>query len=944
MPVKRNWIFSGYLFLFILLVLFLALTGLFLYLPVYLETRLIPKLAKDSGISGLKCNVRRIGLTGADFGPLIITADGRTALSVESIQIDYSPMGVYQKSLKKILLSGIEFHPEFRDGTFTLAGFDMKKTPAGTSSQKTSLPTDFSFSIPRIEIRHSVAVFKWENRVIRLPFELEITPRNGGRNRLQCSIGIYPCGQEITASVDLDLKKKKLLAEVDTRGLSLEKFTDFTKGVQGLTLSGALDLKADAVMDLENLEIVSASACLEFRNEESSFKNFILDNSPEDTSAFRLNINKIAGNKWKISGNSIAFSSPLPLQVLDMNVELITAQDAIGVSGNFRSKLQKLKESQAMPVNLMDPICFNWNLGFKLSKDGQWEFRLVTEPAPGRPMDDLNDTAVADSAPLQRGCGVSEGAKDTLVVIPEADENFKITAKIPRIDIFGNGKHLDGSVGCKINIPDVKTAVQSARLNIPVLTINGRADLGGFLREEKSFAAFDMNAPNADLSVNSIRMKIPHTSLSGKLGKNESSPLGLEAVGKITKAEVTDSRLKAKVTGISGEFPLRWPSDGSGSRGSVSINGISIRNQNIGSVQGTIRQTDFGFIFDAKHRNHLIPALTLNFSGESNILSPKDRLLEIHFELLHPQSAPDIDLGRFFPEAGKIMANGDLNINGAIIVDKKGMRSSVNSKLKNARISDETKRMAVEGVNLALTIPDLFDFRSKPRQQASFDSASYGDLKLNDGSVEFQIEPDGSIFIENSDFKWCNGKVYSQALRISPGVKDFNVILYCDRLNLAQVLEQFGLSNAEGQGTVNGRIPLRLNDGKLSFNDGFLFTTPGEGGTIKVTGTEILTSGIPPDTPQFTQIELAREALKDFQYQWAKMGILTEGEDLRMQLQFDGKPAHPLPFAYQKDLGGFVKIEAGSEGSIFQGIRLDVNFKFPLDKIMRHKGILHMIK
>ena len=75
---------------------------------------------------------------------------------------------------------------------------------------------------------------------------------------------------------------------------------------------------------------------------------------------------------------------------------------------------------------------------------------------------------------------------------------------------------------------------------------------------------------------------------------------------------------------------------------------------------------------------------------------------------------------------------------------------------------------------------------------------------------------------------------------------------------MAKVLEQFGAATAVGQGTVNGRIPLRYHNGKISFDDGFLFSTPGEKGKIRLTNTEILTAGIAPNTPQYIQMELAR--------------------------------------------------------------------------------------
>ena len=161
---------------------------------------------------------------------------------------------------------------------------------------------------------------------------------------------------------------------------------------------------------------------------------------------------------------------------------------------------------------------------------------------------------------------------------------------------------------------------------------------------------------------------------------------------------------------------------------------------------------------------------------------------------------------------------------------------------------------------------------------------------------------------------------------------------------MAKVLEQFGAATAVGEGTVSGRIPLRYHNGMISFDDGFLYSTPGVTGKIRLTDTEILTAGIAPDTPQYIQMELAREALKDYDVSWAKLNITSEGQDLLLRMQLDGKPARILPFVYKKELGGFAKIEAAGKGSKFQGIRLDVNFRLPLNKMLQYKDLIEMIQ
>jgi hypothetical protein len=291
-----------------------------------------------------------------------------------------------------------------------------------------------------------------------------------------------------------------------------------------------------------------------------------------------------------------------------------------------------------------------------------------------------------------------------------------------------------------------------------------------------------------------------------------------------------------------------------------------------------------------------------------------------------------------------LVFDGKLNVNAEAKLTSEGFEGSLQAAVLQGSVRAAKSKLAVEGVRLNLTVPDLGRLRSASQQVLKFKLASCGTLALDDGQLVFQIESPRSILLEKGQFSWCRGKVDMQSMRIVPGESDYNIILYCDRVNLAEVLRQFGAATADGDGTLNGRIPLRFQKGKLSFDDGFLFSSPGQGGKIEVTGTEMLTAGIPPDTAEYVQMELAREALKSYVYSWAKLNLTTQGEDLLLGLQLDGKPANPLPFTYRKDLGRFVRIEAQGQGAVFQGIRLDVNFRLPLDKLLQYKDILDLMR
>jgi len=418
----------------------------------------------------------------------------------------------------------------------------------------------------------------------------------------------------------------------------------------------------------------------------------------------------------------------------------------------------------------------------------------------------------------------------------------------------------------------------------------------------------------------------------------------LNGVMEFSGGEGKISGLNARLKGARGKIPFKWPVEGKTGTGSVSIAGVTYKDMNLGSINGSIRQTPSGFSFEGRHQNKLVPDLKLNFSGESRLFNVASTASKIQIKVSRPGDGPEIDLGRFFPGAQGFQMNGRIDLNGDFLMDGRGFSGNLHADLNNGRLLSAQNKMTLDGIRLSVDFPELPRIRSAPDQRIMFDKFSIGDLVAEKGAVDFQIESARSILVEKMHFLWCEGHVETQSMRLSPGIEDYRVTFYCDRLNLAKVLEQFGAAAAEGRGTVNGRIPLHYANGKVSFDDGFLFSTPGDGGKIRITGSEILTAGIPPDTPQYVQMELASEALKDYDYSWAKLNITSQGEDLLLQMQMDGKPAKTLPFVYRKDIGGFVKVEADAKGSKFQGIRLDVNFRLPLNKMLQYKELINLFK
>ena len=496
---------------------------------------------------------------------------------------------------------------------------------------------------------------------------------------------------------------------------------------------------------------------------------------------------------------------------------------------------------------------------------------------------------------------------------------------------------------CLVAAPDVRIDSAAGFLYAPRVVLKGAADLA----EEDAAAArftFELQAPNTGLTSNGIEIKIPDISVSGKLNRDAKRHISLSGVMQFAGGGGQLSGLNARLKGARGKLPFKWPVEGKTEKGSISFAGFIYKDMNLGGLTCSIRQTATGFVFEGRHQSSLVPNLKMDFTGASRLFQVPSRESNVRVKISRPAGAPEIDLGKFLPEAKGFQINGKLGLSGDFKLNDRGFRGNLLADLSEGRLRSAQNKLALEGIRISLSLPELPRIRSGPGQRIQFSKFSLGDLTVEKGGIDLQIESARSFLIEKMHFSWCDGQVETQSMRLSPGIEDYRITFYCDRLNLAKVLEQFGAAAAEGGGTVNGRIPLQYAHGKISFDDGFLFSTPGEGGKIRITGSETLTAGIPPDTPQYVQMELASEALKDYDYSWAKLNITSQGDELLLQMQMNGKPARTLPFVYRKDIGGFVKIEADAKGSKFQGIRLDVNFRLPLNKLLQYKNLINMIK
>ncbi|WP_299981200.1 YdbH domain-containing protein [Desulfobacula sp.] len=451
-----------------------------------------------------------------------------------------------------------------------------------------------------------------------------------------------------------------------------------------------------------------------------------------------------------------------------------------------------------------------------------------------------------------------------------------------------------------------------------------------------------LTANNISIKSESMASSFPLAGVSGwfRLNKNNRPSLGM--ILKASDGKITSSEFKTKAAGINIEIPVSYPNTKSKLYGKYSVPNISYNNQYNFSTNGKILQTgskEFQITGGATFKT--LPDLKAQF--KSIIGFEKGLRASLDFKT-NPVKLNYADIEKLIPQ--KLQA-ADIEVT----VSAKGQASYINHQLKtsmrikinNGGISMPDVNFSVSGINTTVDFNDLLVLESVPGQILTIDAIKVNKIKIDDAKVRFSIEDARTLLVENIRFKWCNGLVSTESIRFPQDNNTYSLNLYCDRLELAQLLKQMGAFHSEGTGTLNGRIPVIYSEGNISFDNGFLFSTPGSGGKIVIENSDMITAGIPMDDPQFAQLDLAQEALRDFDYKWAKLIFNTFEDILYVNMELDGKPSKLLPFEYRKELGGFVRVDASSPGSHFQGIKLDVNLKLPFNEVMKFGNKLKSI-
>jgi hypothetical protein len=880
------------------------MTGFFIYTPGYLESKIMPDLMKKAGINLFSLHVRNVGISGAELTNVRFGDGILAGIEIDSIRIDYSPLGLFHRKIEGVVLSGISIPLEYRDKSFSIKGLNFKNAGDGASAA--------GLSVGSVAIRHSRLLFNWEDKELDFPFDMDLMFTGQDLTPDRILLKLYPRGQVVKIAGKINHDKETASLWFSSEDFLLDAFSDIIKDTTGLNAGGLINFNVSTEVSFNPFHVSRINASLQLKRGDIGYKNLRLASNYNGDKESPIIIQVKSGDLklWEFSISRFLISTPvgailtaaggnLRIEDKGISADLAVQTDLSGIKGDNNLKITKA------------PL-LRWKVSAVMPKDGPWQIQA---------------DGTGHSAEKTQTCGFLINSAGISSGTPE----IHLKAK-------AEGKYI--SALYRLKIPAV-----SIDNKISILTMNSVAVDGqykGLYREpKKGTASFSLKVSDIGVGMNSgaVSARVPEADINGNLVSDTKGGLSVTGDLAFSGAGISAKDQGITVKGISGDIPFQWPFKSEGRSGNIDVGAIRFKGLELGEVKTLIQQEKDAFIFNGKYTSRLFPDLIMELSGTAGFIG-EDKKTLINISLPGYKFPPDTDLKIIAPGLKDTLFQGSVTLSASIYFSGAGPNGKVDIGIREAQIKVAGKDLILDGLSGELNFTDIFSLKSAPKQSLKIDRISFGDLKADNFMADFQIESKNSIFIEQCRFNWCQGHVSIQPFRFSPGIDDYRFTLNCDRLNLAAIMEQFGVAKATGNGAVNGTIPIILSKVQFTFEDGFLYSTPGDGGNIHVTGTESLTAGMPPDSDQYMQMAIAREALKDFEYKWAKMDLSTEGSDMVMKLQFDGKPANPLPFVYKKDIGKFIKLETDAKGSVFEGISLDINFRLPLNEILKYKDIL----
>lgn len=135
----------------------------------------------------------------------------------------------------------------------------------------------------------------------------------------------------------------------------------------------------------------------------------------------------------------------------------------------------------------------------------------------------------------------------------------------------------------------------------------------------------------------------------------------------------------------------------------------------------------------------------------------------------------------------------------------------------------------------------------------------------------------------------CGGKAHLYSLFLNPERLSAGFTLYLDDIETEEVLQRLAGFSGTATGRLHGKLPLRIRDGEsVSFGDAYLYSIPGESGTIRMEDATMLVEQLAVAGVAEDARENLAKALRNLDYTVLNINLKRGGDEHALGIKLEG--------------------------------------------------------
>jgi|GEM_PF-3381106 len=418
-----------------------------------------------------------------------------------------------------------------------------------------------------------------------------------------------------------------------------------------------------------------------------------------------------------------------------------------------------------------------------------------------------------------------------------------------------------------------------------------------FAAQIRSARAFSLTSRDVDAELGSL--------VIDAMGQMRGSDLAATGVIRLEKGAFRHKPQDLRVAQVNAQIPLAW--NAPMTQGRFSLEGIQVGNRTLEPIRGTLGLANLRAEFEAT--SEVVPDLIRVSASGHTQFNAGQWLGDIKVNVPRFQLQESRQLATLVPEIRDFDLSGQLAADARIEFRGTQLSPRARLMLNDVAVGSREYETSAQGVTGTIEVEGFNPLRTPGGQRLDVRQATTGQLKFEKGVITFRIEDTTAFHVEGTDWGFAGGRVYTNSFRFDLDSPRLDLTLSGDKLQLRELLSLVAEKKLTGNGTLYGRLPVRVNwptvdrfgervtdwpSPRLEFGEGFLYATPG-GGKLMILDQTLLEPILAQD-PRFGkdgQLALVKErlqmALADLSYSVLKMDLEREGPGLVARVHVAGK-------------------------------------------------------